>query len=110
METSGKVPRRVLVVEDDPLVADSIRRMLVFDWKTVRPAITQASLGQAVAGLNARLSGRRIVCGVRLWLCSTALVSLANDFARMWLSSSELHEKKERSNIDNPGSWLNEDL
>jgi CheY-like chemotaxis protein len=38
METSGKVPRRVLVVDDDPLVADSIRRMLVFQGYRVETA------------------------------------------------------------------------
>jgi CheY-like chemotaxis protein len=38
METSGKVPRRVLVVDDDPLVADSIRRMLVFHGYQVETA------------------------------------------------------------------------
>ena len=38
METSGKVPRRVLVVDDDPLVADSIRRMLVFQGFRVETA------------------------------------------------------------------------
>lgn len=32
------VPRRVLVVDDDPLVADSIRRMLQFDGHQVQIA------------------------------------------------------------------------
>lgn len=38
METSGRVPRRVLVVDDDPLVVDSIRRMLVFQGYRVETA------------------------------------------------------------------------
>src|SRR5215468_5486978 len=42
METSGKVPRRVLVVDDDPLVADSIRRMLVFQGYRVETALSGA--------------------------------------------------------------------
>src|SRR5437868_4188139 len=38
MAGSGMVPRRVLVVDDDPLVADSIRRMLQFDGHQVEIA------------------------------------------------------------------------
>jgi CheY-like chemotaxis protein len=38
MATVGNVRRRILVVDDDPLVADSIRRMLEFDRHEVRVA------------------------------------------------------------------------
>lgn len=38
MATPGMVSRRVLVVDDDPLVADSIRRMLSFDGHYVETA------------------------------------------------------------------------
>jgi CheY-like chemotaxis protein len=34
------VPRRILVVDDDPLVADSIRRMLMFDGHQVELALS----------------------------------------------------------------------
>jgi CheY-like chemotaxis protein len=40
MESPGQVPRRVLVVDDDPLVADSIRRMLVFQGYQVETALS----------------------------------------------------------------------
>ena len=40
------VPRRILVVDDDPMVADSIRRMLVFDGHEVELA---GSAEEAVA-------------------------------------------------------------
>lgn len=38
MAAPGMVTRRVLVVDDDPLVADSIRRMLLFDGHQVELA------------------------------------------------------------------------
>jgi CheY-like chemotaxis protein len=38
MATPGMVSRRILVVDDDPLVADSIRRMLLFDGHQVEVA------------------------------------------------------------------------
>ena len=38
MTTPAIAPRRVLVVDDDPLVADSIRRMLQFDGHQVQIA------------------------------------------------------------------------
>jgi CheY-like chemotaxis protein len=38
MAASGSVSRRILVVDDDPLVADSIRRMLLFDGHQVEVA------------------------------------------------------------------------
>jgi CheY-like chemotaxis protein len=40
MDSPAKVPRRVLVVDDDPLVADSIRRMLVFQGFDVEMALS----------------------------------------------------------------------
>jgi CheY-like chemotaxis protein len=40
MESQAKLPRRVLVVDDDPLVADSIRRMLVFQGYDVETALS----------------------------------------------------------------------
>jgi CheY-like chemotaxis protein len=42
MATPGTVPRRILVVDDDPLVADSIRRMLLFDGHQVETARSAA--------------------------------------------------------------------
>ena len=39
MAAPGTVPRRILVVDDDPLVADSVRRMLVFDGHHVELAL-----------------------------------------------------------------------
>jgi CheY-like chemotaxis protein len=38
MASAGTVSRRILVVDDDPLVADSIRRMLLFDGHQVEIA------------------------------------------------------------------------
>lgn len=38
MASPGKVSHRILVVDDDPLVADSIRRMLLFDGHVVETA------------------------------------------------------------------------
>jgi two-component system, OmpR family, response regulator MprA len=38
MAIPGTVSRRILVVDDDPLVADSIRRMLLFDGHEVEVA------------------------------------------------------------------------
>jgi CheY-like chemotaxis protein len=38
MASMGTVSRRILVVDDDPLVADSIRRMLLFDGHEVETA------------------------------------------------------------------------
>ena len=46
MAVPGIAPRRVLVVDDDPLVADSIRRMLQFDGHQVE---TAASAEEALA-------------------------------------------------------------
>ena len=40
MESPAQVPRRVLVVDDDPLVADSIRRMLLFQGFQVETALS----------------------------------------------------------------------
>ncbi len=38
MANPAKVSHRILVVDDDPLVADSIRRMLLFDGHVVETA------------------------------------------------------------------------
>ena len=46
MAPQGIITRRVLVVDDDPLVADSIRRMLLFDGHQVELA---ASAEEALA-------------------------------------------------------------
>src|SRR5689334_19007314 len=40
MAAPGMVPRRIIVVDDDPLVADSIGRMLLFDGHEVELALS----------------------------------------------------------------------